>query len=120
MCSRRNARISFEECTFNITEDKRNTARVVLQELFPSALIYTFESSFNGSTRNRNGVEVYEEFTIDGYKRIGRDVLLSYVDYQNLLARGSHEHKEKMLKDILALARWSTEDDEGSDEETEK
>ena len=48
LCSKKCKQISFLQSTFTVTEDKKNTARVVLSEMFPKALVYTFENSFYG------------------------------------------------------------------------
>eukprot|EP00919_Chromeraceae_sp_WS-2016_P006061 GHVR01014230.1.p1 GENE.GHVR01014230.1~~GHVR01014230.1.p1 ORF type:complete len:149 (+),score=4.93 GHVR01014230.1:830-1276(+) len=42
ICSKRVTQISFAQSTFSIHENKKNSARVVLSELFPKALVYTF------------------------------------------------------------------------------
>ena len=39
--SKKMKQISFVQSNFNVSEDKKNTARVVLSELFPKALVYT-------------------------------------------------------------------------------
>lgn len=41
-CSKRIKQISFNQSTFNVSEDKKNSARVVLAEIFPKSLVYTF------------------------------------------------------------------------------
>lgn len=47
-CSKLIKKISFSQSYFTVAEDKRNTARAVLSEMFPKALVYTLESSFHG------------------------------------------------------------------------
>ena len=41
VCSKKLKQISFSQSTFSISEDKKNSARVVLSEYFPRALVYT-------------------------------------------------------------------------------
>jgi len=45
--------ISFVQSTFSISEDKKNSARVVLNEMFPKALVYTLETSFFGYKKGK-------------------------------------------------------------------
>lgn len=40
-CSKRMKQISYDQCYFNVSEGKKNTARAVLSEMFPQALVYT-------------------------------------------------------------------------------
>jgi murein tripeptide amidase MpaA len=39
-CSKKMKQIAFVQCCFNVSEAKKNTARAVLSEMFPKALIY--------------------------------------------------------------------------------
>jgi hypothetical protein len=55
-CSRKIKQISFAQSTFKVSEDKKACARVVLSEMFPKALIYTFENSFYGWRRGKSAV----------------------------------------------------------------
>lgn len=71
LCSVRTNKVSYSDCTFNISEDKKNTARVVLNEMFPQTLVYTFEASFSGWMADG----VYNEFTINDYKSLGKALL---------------------------------------------
>lgn len=41
VCSKKIKQISFNQSTFNITDDKKNSARVVMSEMFPRAHVYT-------------------------------------------------------------------------------
>lgn len=80
-CSKRIKQISFSQSTFFISEDKKNSARVVLSEIFPKALVYTFENSFYGWVKDNNTVQ---DYTIDILKRIGKDLILTYLEYERL------------------------------------
>lgn len=42
VCSKKIKQVSFTQSTFITHEDKKNSARVVLSEIFPKALVYTF------------------------------------------------------------------------------
>ena len=41
-CSRKVKQISFQQSTFSVCASKKSTARVVLAEMFPKAMVYTF------------------------------------------------------------------------------
>lgn len=84
-CSKRIKQISYIQSTFTATEDKKNTARIVLSEMFPKALIYTFENSFYGWKKGSNIIE----HTQDSYKRVGRDLMLCYLDFIRLADKNS-------------------------------
>lgn len=49
--------ISFVQSTFSISEDKKNSARVVLNEMFPKSSVYTLETSFYGYKKGKKIVE---------------------------------------------------------------
>lgn len=68
--------ISFAQSTFTISEDKKNSARVVLSEMFPRANVYTLESSFHGWQRDQNTII---EYTPENLRKIGRDLVLTYL-----------------------------------------
>lgn len=68
ICSRLSPFIKFEDCTFNIGEDKRSTARVQLFNLFKSPNIFTFETSFFGYARKKEK----HHFTVQDYRMLGQ------------------------------------------------
>lgn len=41
-CSRKVKQISFQQSTFSVCPSKKSTARVVLADMFPKAMVYTF------------------------------------------------------------------------------
>lgn len=41
-CSKKMKQVSFSQCSFTISDSKKDCARVVLSEMFPKALVYTF------------------------------------------------------------------------------
>lgn len=53
-CSRKVKQISYTQSTFGISDDKKSCARVVLAEMFPKALVYTFENSFYGWRKGKH------------------------------------------------------------------
>jgi hypothetical protein len=72
----------------------------VLHELFPQAHVYTFEASFYGYTKDKTYEATIQEFTVEGYKKIGRDLLQGYADYINLNSRNHYEVRDKILREI--------------------
>ena len=69
VCSKKMKQISYLQSTFTISEQKKNSARVVLSEYFPKALVYTLENSFHG-WRKDNGV--INDYTPEILRKIGR------------------------------------------------
>lgn len=103
-----------------MSEDKKNTARVVLHELFPHALVYTFEASFYGFHREKAYETSVQEFTVESYKRIGRDLLQGYLDYININNRNHYEARDNLLREISIMSKNHVVDDDGSDSEPEQ
>ncbi len=68
VCSKLTSMIRYEDCTFNLEEDKRSTARVQLFSNLKISNIYTFEASFFGYI-NKN--KERKSFTIENYKNLG-------------------------------------------------
>ena len=77
ICSLKSEKVAYSSCTFTTSEDKKNTARVVLNEMFPAALVYTFETSFFGYKSSGSSFE----FTVKEFKELGRSLLESYCEY---------------------------------------
>jgi len=81
-CSKKIKQVSFTQSTFSITEDKNNSARVVLSELFPKAHVYTLENSFHGWRRERGSF--IHDYTPEVLRKIGKDILLTYFEFERV------------------------------------
>lgn len=99
-CSRKVKQISYHQSTFAISDDKKSCARVVLAEMFPKALVYTFENSFYGW---RKGKHIFEH-TIESYRKLGRELVQCYVEYSRLSDKNT-EAKERWGREIEELER---------------
>lgn len=106
-CSRKVKQISYTQSTFTVSEDKKASARVVLSEMFPKALVYTFENSFYGWRRGKTVVE----HTIDSYRRLGKDLVQSFVEYSRLSEKNP-SIKERWSKEIEEVNKETKETDE--------
>jgi len=58
--------------------------------MFPHAHVYTFEVSFYGFRRERNHETKIQEFTVEAYRKVGRDLLQGYLDYINVNSRNNY------------------------------
>lgn len=94
ICSKKIKQISFNQSTFCVSEDKKNSARVVLSELFPKALVYTLENSFHGWKKDRNTIY---EYTPEVLKRIGRELTITYLEFERIIEKNP-QIKEKWAK----------------------
>lgn len=92
----------------------------MLHELFPQAHVYTFEASFYGFRREKTYETTVQEFTVESYKKIGRDLLQGYLDYININNRNQYEVRDQLLREIVMMSRNTIIDDDGSDSEPEQ
>lgn len=76
VCSKKIKQISFAQSTFSISEDKKNSARVVMAEMFPKAHVYTLESSFHGWRKDHSAIH---EYTPEVLRKIGRELVVTYL-----------------------------------------
>ena len=83
-CSRKIKQVSFQQSTFSVSHSKKTCARVVLAEMFPKALVYTFENSFYGWRKGGHIVE----YTIEAYRKLGRQLVQCFVGSSSTLRRG--------------------------------
>ena len=110
-CSKKIKQISYLQSTFKATECKKNTARVVLSEIFPKALVYTFETSFHGWKRSQCVVEHSQE----SYRKVGRDLVNCYLDYVRIAEKNA-ESVEKWQREIEDIALSINKDTNCCDE----
>ncbi len=90
--------INYDDCTFNVEEDKRSTARVQLFSTLKSPNIYTFEASFFGYMgKNKEK----KHFTIESYKNLGMIIgkAIYICEKRKESSNQAIEIKEKFLYD---------------------
>ena len=69
--------ISYPQCNFVVSEDKKNTARVVLSEMFPKAFVYTLENSFYGWKLKDKIID----YSPQNLKKLGKDLINNILEY---------------------------------------
>lgn len=96
--SRRIKQISYHQCYFSVTEDKLNTARVVLSEMFPKALVYTLENSFHG-WRHKDKIIDYSPTNL---RKLGKELIVGILEFYSHTQTGlkGFEYRKELEREV--------------------